>query len=145
MNLLVIRIQIPKGMKLNQEWKIGKMGKGWCWSQMSWIKNKATQLLKIRDLRPLRHHLPTDMMIFRRKSSRTHLHHLQEWQFIKMINIIHSYNDSYIYLMINIWVKFILHWYLWLVRRCRRESNYNPAWTVWGYCSPIYRHGTQLR
>jgi hypothetical protein len=39
--------------------------------------------------------------------------------------------------------EFILYWYLRLVWRCWRESNYNPAWTVHGYCSPIYRHGTQ--
>jgi hypothetical protein len=29
-------------------------------SQILWIKNKATQLLKIRDLRPLKHHLLSD-------------------------------------------------------------------------------------
>jgi hypothetical protein len=51
-----------------------------------------------------------------------------------MINIIHSYVDPYTYLMMNIWIltKFLLHWYLRLVRRCWRESNYNPVWIVRG-------------
>jgi hypothetical protein len=37
-------------------------------SQMLYIKNKVTQLLMIRDLRPLKHYLPWDIMIFRRRS-----------------------------------------------------------------------------
>jgi hypothetical protein len=31
-----------------------------------------------------------------------------------MIKIIHSYINSYIYFMINIWIRFMLHWYLQL-------------------------------
>jgi hypothetical protein len=34
-------------------------------SQMLYIKNKATQLLMIKDLRPLKHYLLLDIMIFR--------------------------------------------------------------------------------
>jgi hypothetical protein len=37
-------------------------------SQMLCIKNKATQLLMIKDLRPLTHYLLSDIMIFRRRS-----------------------------------------------------------------------------
>jgi hypothetical protein len=37
-------------------------------SRMLYIKNKATQLLMIRDLRPSKHYLPWDIMIFRRRS-----------------------------------------------------------------------------
>jgi hypothetical protein len=45
-------------------------------SQMLWIKNKATQLLKIKDLRPSKHYLLLDIMISRRRSWRTSLHDL---------------------------------------------------------------------
>jgi hypothetical protein len=34
-------------------------------SRMLYIKNKATQSLMIRDLRPSKHYLPWDIMIFR--------------------------------------------------------------------------------
>jgi hypothetical protein len=37
-------------------------------SRMLYIKNKATQLLMIRDLRPSEHYLPSGVMIFRRRS-----------------------------------------------------------------------------
>jgi hypothetical protein len=37
-------------------------------SQMLWIKNKATQLLNIKDLCPSKHYLLSDIMIFERRS-----------------------------------------------------------------------------
>jgi hypothetical protein len=37
-------------------------------SQMLWIKNKATQVLMVKDLRPSKHYLPWDIMIFGRRS-----------------------------------------------------------------------------
>jgi hypothetical protein len=37
-------------------------------SRMLYIKNKATQLLMIRDLCPLKHYLLLDIMIFGRRS-----------------------------------------------------------------------------
>jgi hypothetical protein len=37
-------------------------------SQVLYIKNKATQLLMIKDLRPSKHYLLWDIMIFRRRS-----------------------------------------------------------------------------
>jgi hypothetical protein len=37
-------------------------------SRMQYTKNKATQLLTIRDLRPSKHYLSQDIMIFRRRS-----------------------------------------------------------------------------
>jgi hypothetical protein len=37
-------------------------------SQMLWIKNKATQLLKIKDLRTSKHYLLSNIKIFRRMS-----------------------------------------------------------------------------
>jgi hypothetical protein len=49
----------------------------------NWIKNKATQLLRIKDLRPLKHYFPSDIMIFRRRSWRTNLHHLQKGNHLK--------------------------------------------------------------
>jgi hypothetical protein len=42
-------------------------GVGPC-SRMLYNKNKATQLLTIRDLRPSKHYLPWDIVIFRRRS-----------------------------------------------------------------------------
>jgi hypothetical protein len=35
-------------------------------SQLLWMKNKATQLLNVKDLRPSKHYLLLDIMIFRR-------------------------------------------------------------------------------
>jgi hypothetical protein len=37
-------------------------------SRMLQVKNKATQLLMIKDFRPSKHYLPWDIMIFRRRS-----------------------------------------------------------------------------
>jgi hypothetical protein len=37
-------------------------------SRIPYIKNKATQLLIIRDLRPSKHYLPWDIMILRQRS-----------------------------------------------------------------------------
>jgi hypothetical protein len=42
-------------------------------SQMLYIKNKATQLLMIKNLSPLEHYLLSGIMIFRRRSCRTYL------------------------------------------------------------------------
>jgi hypothetical protein len=44
-------------------------------SEMLYIKNKATQLLLISDLHPLKHYLPWGIMISRRRLRRTYLHH----------------------------------------------------------------------
>jgi hypothetical protein len=44
----------------------------------SWIlytKNKATHMLTIKDLHPLKHYFPWDIMFFRRRSRRAYLHH----------------------------------------------------------------------
>jgi hypothetical protein len=35
-------------------------------SRVMWVKNKATQLLRIKDLHPSKHYLISDIMIFRR-------------------------------------------------------------------------------
>jgi hypothetical protein len=42
---------------------------------MMWIKNKATQLLIVKDLRPPKHYLLKGIMLIRRRSGRTYLHH----------------------------------------------------------------------
>jgi hypothetical protein len=47
-------------------------------SRMLYIKNKATQLLMIRDLHLSKHYFPWDIMIFRRRSRRAYLHHFSE-------------------------------------------------------------------
>jgi hypothetical protein len=45
-------------------------------SQMLSIKNKATQLLKIKDLHPPKHYLLLDIMIFRRRPQRAYPRHM---------------------------------------------------------------------
>jgi hypothetical protein len=45
-------------------------------SQILRIKNKATQLLIIMDLRLLKHYLRTDIILIRRRSRRTYLHQI---------------------------------------------------------------------
>jgi hypothetical protein len=45
-------------------------------SKMLWIKNKATQLLIITDLRLPKHYLHMGIMFIRRRFKRTYLHHL---------------------------------------------------------------------
>jgi hypothetical protein len=47
-------------------------------SEILYTKNKATQLLMIRDLRPSEHYIPSSIMIFRQRSWRTCLHHLNK-------------------------------------------------------------------
>jgi hypothetical protein len=47
-------------------------------SRMLHTKNKATQLLTLRDLRLSKHYLPWDIMIFRRRSRRAYLYHFKE-------------------------------------------------------------------
>jgi hypothetical protein len=44
--------------------------------QMLYIKNKATQLLIITNLRLSKHYLHRGIMLIRRRSRRTYLHHL---------------------------------------------------------------------
>jgi hypothetical protein len=60
-------------------------------------------------------------------------------------SICYPFIHSHICFIMYTWTltEFILHWYLRLVWRCWRESNYNPAWIVRRYCSPIYRHETK--
>jgi hypothetical protein len=45
-------------------------------SQMLYVKNKATQLLTITDLRLLKHYLHMGIMLIRQRSRRTYLHQL---------------------------------------------------------------------
>jgi hypothetical protein len=45
-------------------------------SQMLWVRNKATQLLIIKDLRASRHYPLAGIMALRRRSRRTHLLHV---------------------------------------------------------------------
>jgi hypothetical protein len=45
-------------------------------SQMLWIKNKTTQLFIVRDIRLPKHYFPMGIILIRRRSRRTYLHHL---------------------------------------------------------------------
>jgi hypothetical protein len=44
-------------------------------SQILWIKNKATQLLEIMDLHPLKHHLLSDLMVLEGLEGHTFIIH----------------------------------------------------------------------
>jgi hypothetical protein len=52
---------------LNDDMNSSRLIIGPC-SRMLYIKNKATQLLTIKDLRPSKHYLLRDIMIFGRRS-----------------------------------------------------------------------------
>ena len=65
-------------------------------SQMQYIKNKATQLLTIKDLRPSNHYLLWDIMIFRRRSWRTYLHHLDKQIQVRIHEIQKIINNDHI-------------------------------------------------
>jgi hypothetical protein len=45
-------------------------------SQMLWVKNEATQLLIITNLRLLKHYPLMGIMLIGRRTRRTYLHHL---------------------------------------------------------------------
>jgi hypothetical protein len=52
-------------------WALRRQGRTACWSLVLncfGIKNKATQLLNVKDLRPSKHYLLSDIMISRRRS-----------------------------------------------------------------------------
>jgi hypothetical protein len=82
-------------------------------------------LLIITDLRRLRHYLRMVILLTRRRSRRTYLHHLiceLECEKDKDNNCIPSIH-LYLYFIRHIWILTILviHWYLRLARRWRRE------------------------
>jgi hypothetical protein len=95
-------------------------------SQMLYVKNKATQLLTIMNLRLPKHYLHMGIMLIKWRSRRTYLHQLiyeigirkdKDGNCISLIN-------SYLHSMNHIWILtvLILHWYLRLARRreCER-------------------------
>jgi hypothetical protein len=98
-------------------------------SQILWIKNKATQLLILKDLRLPKHYLLTSIMLPGRRSRRTHLHHINTWigmrgnEYDSYIIIIHVF----FHFIKHIWIStiLILHWYLRLARRrgCKRVNT----------------------
>jgi hypothetical protein len=97
-------------------------------SQMLWIKNKATQLLIIKDLRPSKHYLLGGIMLLRRES-RTYFHHIntrigtRRGKYDVYVLIIHLFLHS----IKHVWIStmLILHWYLRLARRrgCERVNT----------------------
>ena len=98
---------------------------------MLWIKNKATQLLMVNDLHPLKHYLHSDIMIFRRRSWRTYLHHrsLHQWKKKHMktweITWIIIWHLSYLFI-ISSWINIDnieLHLYLRLDRRQKSKRD----------------------
>jgi hypothetical protein len=61
---------------------------------MLYIKNKATQLLTIKDLCPSIHYLLLGLMILRRRSLRTYLHHLSKQVQMKVHEIQGNINND---------------------------------------------------
>jgi hypothetical protein len=71
---------------------------------MLYTKNKATQLLTIRDLRPSKHYFPWDIMIFERRSWRAYLrlHRRQKGgRDVRVITIQHEQYEGTIHLFIG--------------------------------------------
>jgi hypothetical protein len=112
------------------------------------IKNKATQLSIVKDLCPSKHYILTGTMLLRRRSRKANLHHINI-----RIRIQRNKHDNYILI---IYLFFVFHkTYMNIdnvnvtlipsagLKARMQESEYNPAQTVRGYCSPIYKHGTQ--
>jgi hypothetical protein len=105
-------------------------------SKMLWIKNKATQVLMVKNLRPSKHYLPQDIMIFGRRSRRAYLRHFDK-QICKqrhiarrenMNNHFESLDYSYIYLFYNhkqSLIIFELHCTFGLVEGKRPEWRVN--------------------
>jgi hypothetical protein len=96
---------------------------------MLWIKNKTTQLLIIKDLRPSKHYFLKGIMLIRRRSRRTYIHHInirkemRRGEYDNYILIIHLLLHS----IKHVWIPtmLIFHWYLGLVRRrgCERVNT----------------------
>jgi hypothetical protein len=98
-------------------------------SQILWVKNKATQLLIIKDLCPMKHYFFTSIMLLRRRSRRTYLHHIDirigmrrnkyDNYILKIHLFLHSIKHIWIITML------ILHWYLRLAQRwgCERVNT----------------------
>jgi hypothetical protein len=96
-------------------------------SQMLWVKNKATQLLIVKHLRPPKHYSPMSIILIRRRSWRTYLHHLISKHEIPTNKHDNSFLIIHLFLYyikhIKISTMLILYWYLWLARRRGCESK----------------------
>jgi hypothetical protein len=121
-------------------------------SQILWMKNKATQNVKYQKaLRPTNHYFLSDIVNLGRRLWRSYLHNRnKKWRTFKQ----DIESDTIIVnIIINIFLLFItylnknkLQVYLRFEgEEYRRDAKVNAqsAWTVRGYCSPIYRHGSQ--
>jgi hypothetical protein len=63
-------------------------------SRMLYIKNKATQLLTIKELRPLKHYLLSGIMFLRRRVRRVNLHRLNKRVKMKVYKIQRNVNND---------------------------------------------------
>jgi hypothetical protein len=69
-------------------------------SQTLWVKNKATQLIIIKDLRPSKHYFLTGIMLLRQRSIKTYLHYInarigmRRNKYVNYILIIHLFLHS---------------------------------------------------
>ena len=62
-------------------------------SKMLYIKNKATQLLMIKNFRPSKHYLLSGIMILRRRAWMAYLHHLSKYIQMKVHKIQKNVNN----------------------------------------------------
>jgi hypothetical protein len=121
-------------------------------SQMLWVKDKATQNVKYQKaLRPSNHYFLSDIVNLGRRSWRSYLHdHDKKWRTFKLNT---ESNTIIVNIIINLFLIFIIHlnknklqvYLRYEGKEYRRDAKMNAqsAWTVRGYCSPIYRHGSQ--
>jgi hypothetical protein len=69
-------------------------------SHTLWVKNKATQLIIIKDLRPSKHYFLTGIMLLRQRSIKTYLHYInarigmRRNKYVNYILIIHLFLHS---------------------------------------------------
>jgi hypothetical protein len=100
--------------------------------QMLRVKNKATQLLIIKDLRPSKHYILTCIMLLRRRSRKANLHHInirigmqrnKHDNYILIIYLFFAFHKTYMDID-NVNVTLIPSAGL---KARMRESEYNPA------------------
>jgi hypothetical protein len=75
-------------------------------SQVLWIKNKATQLLIVKDVRPSKHYLLKGIILIRRRPRRINLHHINIWKEIRSNEYDnHIHDNSFILAFHNIYTN----------------------------------------
>jgi hypothetical protein len=122
------------------------------------LRTRHHKMLNVNALRSLKHYLPKDVMNFGRRSWAKIMKVWPSWlelwnnerQNIKYKtwrNNISKHINLFVYfhytnLNIKTWhlITFIPSSWQKAIIQVPRASDYKIVWTVWGYCSSIYRH-----